>query len=183
MTHVRYVSISAILGALGNILAIISMFLGNIHPQIAIDMSHIATAIGAYILGPLWATLVGLLISIVPFIRFGLMGGLGPLIGSLIFPGKAMTGLFTGILARRIRRPIIALALGYVPESLFTWATFKLWIPIFAPQISNWLTDAIVYGILLKAWIEILFIGAVSELIIPRVKGVISYGLLDKPSN
>jgi predicted membrane protein len=183
MSYVRYISTSALLGALGNILAIVSMFLGNIHPQIAIDMSHVATVIGAYILGPFWAALVGLLISIVPFIRFGIMGSLGPLIGSLIFPGKAMTGLFTGFLARRIRRPIIALTLGYVPESLFTWATFKLWIPIFAPQIAGWLNDAVIYGILVKAWFEILFIGAISELIIPRVKGMIPYGLLDKPGH
>ncbi len=183
MTHVKHVSISALLGALGNILAMISMFLGNIHPQIAIDMSHVATVIGAYILGPLWAALIGLLISIVPFIRFGIMGSLGPLIGSLIFPGKAMTGLFAGLLARRIKRPIIALTLGYVPESLFTWATFKLWIPIFAPQLSGWLTDAVIYGILIKAWVEILFIGAISGLLIPRVNRVIPYGLLDKPGH
>ncbi|MDW8035355.1 MAG: hypothetical protein RMI85_02740 [Candidatus Korarchaeum sp.] len=176
------VAFAALLGALGNVLAIISMIFGNIHPQIAVDLSHIATVIAAFSLGPIWATLVGSLISIVPFIRFGLLGSLGPLIGSLIFPGKAMTGFFTGMLVRRNLRPFIALSLGYIPESLFTWATFKLWIPLFAPQLSNWITDAVIYGILVKAWIEILAIGALSELLIPKVKGMIPYSLLNEPS-
>ncbi|MEM4477200.1 MAG: hypothetical protein QXH90_02485 [Candidatus Korarchaeum sp.] len=176
------IALAALLGALGNVLAIISMIFGNIHPQIAIDLSHVATAMAAFSLGPSWATLVGFLISIVPFIRFGLLGSLGPLIGSLIFPGKAMTGLFAGILARKGYRPLIALTLGYIPESLFTWATFKLWIPIFAPQLSSWITDALMYGILMKAWVEILAIGALSELLIPKVKGVIPYSLLNESS-
>lgn len=177
------VAFVALLGALGNVLAIISMVFGNIHPQIAIDLSHMATVVAAFSLGPAWATLVGFLISMVPFVRFGLLGSLGPLIGSLIFPGKAMTGFFAGTLARRNYRPFTALSLGYIPESIFTWATFKLWIPLFAPQLSGWITDAIIYGILVKAWIEILFMGILSELLIPKVKRVIPYSLLDEPSH
>ena len=174
---------SAVLGAFGNILAIFSTVIGNIHPQIAVDLSHIATVIAAFSLGPLWATLVGFLISIVPFIRFGFMGYLGPILSSLIFPGKALTGFFTGLIATKIRRPSLALLLGYVPESIFTWATFKLWIPILAPQLSNWISDAIVYGILIKAWIEILIIGIISEPLIPRVKRVIPYSFPNQSGN
>lgn len=177
------IAFSAILGAFGNVLAIFSTVIGNIHPQIAVDLSHISTVIAAFTIGPIWATLVGFLISVVPFIRFGLMGSLGPVVGSLIFPGKALTGLFTGLIATKINRPSVALLLGYIPECLFTWATFKLWIPILAPQLSNWITDAIIYGILVKAWIEIIVIGIISEPLIPRVKRMIPYSLLNQPSN
>ncbi len=175
----KRVAAVAMFGALGNVLALLSTILGNLHPQIAIDLSHIATIFSAYMLGPVDAALVGAVISLVPFVRFGLLGGLGPLAGSLIFPGKALTGLFTGILAKKTNHPFLALLLGYVPESLFTWASFKLWIPLMVPQASGWITDAVVYGILIKAWVEILFIGAASEILIPRVKGMISYGLVD----
>ncbi len=179
----KYVAMTAILGALGNVLALISMILGNVHPQIAIDLSHLATVFAAYMVGPLWATLVGALISIVPFIRFGLMGGLGPIAGSLIFPGKALTGLFAGLLAKRVKHPMVALGIGYIPESIFTWLSFRIWIPILAPQSTGWLTDAIIYGILIKAWIEILSIGVASELILPNVRNVISNGFIDQFSN
>ncbi len=175
----KRVAAVAMFGALGNVLALFSTVLGNLHPQIAVDLSHIATVFSAYMLGPVDAALVGAIISLVPFIRFGLLGGLGPLAGSLIFPGKALTGLFTGLLAKKTSHPFLALLVGYIPESLFTWASFKLWIPVIAPQVSGWITDAVVYGILIKAWIEILLIGAASEVLIPRVKGMIPYGLVD----
>ena len=175
----RYVATASLLGALGNILAILSMMLGNLHPQVAVDLSHMATVLAAYMLGPLWASLVGALISIVPFIRFGLMGGLGPIAGSLIFPGKALTGLFTGLLAKRTGHPAVSLTLGYIPESVFTWLSFKVWIPILAPQAAGWITDAIIYGIMVKAWVEILFIGVASEVILPRVRDMIPDSFVD----
>jgi len=175
----KRVAAVAMFGALGNVLALFSTILGNLHPQIAVDLSHIATVFSAYMLGPVDAALVGAIISLVPFVRFGLLGGLGPLAGSLIFPGKALTGLFTGLLSKKTDHPFLALLLGYIPESLFTWASFKLWIPIIAPQVSGWITDAVVYGILIKAWIEILLIGVTSEILLPRVKDMIPYGLVD----
>ncbi len=179
----KYVAMTAILGALGNVLSLMSMILGNIHPQIAIDLSHLATVFAAYMMDPLWATLVGTLISIVPFVRFGLMGGLGPIAGSLMFPGKALTGLFTGLLARKVRHPMIALGIGYIPESIFTWFSFKIWIPILAPQSSGWLTDAIIYGILIKAWVEILSIGVASEILLPKIRDMIPNSFIDQFSN
>ncbi len=179
----KSLAVAAVLGALGNVLAIFSMVLGNIHPQVAVDLSHVATISAAYILDPIWAMLVGALISIVPFVRFGLLGSLGPIAGSLIFPGKALTGLFSGLLAGKVKHPFIALTIGYVPESIFTWASFKLWIPFIAPEVSSWLTDAIIFSILIKAWIEILFIGVISEVAIPRISSMIPNSLIDKPSN
>jgi len=176
----RYVAMAAILGALGNVLALISMILGNIHPQIAIDLSHLATVFAAYMMDPMWAALVGAIISIVPFVRFGLMGGLGPIAGSLIFPGKALTGFFTGLLAKRVKHPMIALGIGYIPESIFTWLSFKIWIPLLAPQSSGWLTDAVIYGILIKAWIEILSIGVASEILLPKIRNVIPNSFIDQ---
>ena len=59
----RRVAGVALLGALGNVLAIFSTVLGNIHPQIAVDLSHLATVLAAYTMGPADATLVGAIIS------------------------------------------------------------------------------------------------------------------------
>lgn len=179
----RSIAMVALFGALGNVLAIFSTLLGNLHPQIAIDLSHIATVLAAYIMGPLWAALVGGIISTVPFVRFGLMGALGPVAGSLMFPGKALTGFFTGLLAKRTKHPSIALSLGYIPESVFTWMSFEVWIPLMAPHVAGWITDAVIYGILVKAWVEILFIGAAAEVVLPRVRSVIPNGFIDQLSH
>ncbi len=169
----KTIGIVALLGALGNVLSLISTALGNIHPQIAVDLSHIATIMAASMMGSLGGLAVGAISSITPYVRFGPMGYLGPLVGLLIFPGKAMTGAFAGALIKKFRRPSISLLVGYIPESVFTWLSFKVWIPLLLPEISQWITDPIVYGILIKAWVEILIIAALSEKLVPRVCDVV----------
>ncbi len=182
MSRSRIVGMVALLGALGNVFSLLSTALGNIHPQIAIDLSHIATIIAASTMGAVGGLFVGAIASITPYIRFGPMGYLGPLVGLLIFPGKAMTGGFSGLLITKVKRPSVSLILGYIPESIFTWLSFKVWIPILMPKISSWITDAIVYSILLKAWVEILIIAALSEKLVPIVCNVIGNCLVNKLS-
>ncbi len=174
----KAIGLIALLGALGNLLSILSTALGNIHPQIAVDLSHIATIMAASMMGAIGGLAVGAISSITPYIRFGPMGYLGPLVGLLIFPGKAMTGAFAGILIEKLKRPSISLIIGYVPESLFTWLSFKVWIPLLLPQMSRWITDPIVYGILIKAWFEILIIAALSEKLVPKVCDVVGNCLI-----
>jgi len=164
------VAIVALMGALGNVLATMTTYLGAIHPQIAIDLSHLATFIVAIYRGPMMGAMVGAIVSLEPFYRFGIAGWLGPIVGLTFIPGKAMTGYFAGIFAKRMR-PIFAVLLGYVPESIFTYITLKYLTMLLLPQIAPFFTDAIIFTILAKAWMEILFLGFLME-IIARNKAV-----------
>ena len=164
------VAIIALMGALGNVLATITTYLGTIHPQIAFDLSHLATFIVAIFRGPTMGAIVGAIVSLEPFYRFGITGWLGPIVGLSFIPGKAMTGYFSGILAKRMR-PILAVLLGYVPECIFTYITLKYITMLIIPHIALFFTDAIIFTILTKAWLEIIFLGFFME-IIARNKAV-----------
>jgi len=157
-------AIVALMGALGNILSMMTLYLGTIHPQIALDLSHLATLIVAVFRGPLMATIVGAIISLEPFYRFGIAGWLGPIVGLSFIPGKAMTGYFVGILARRMR-PLPAVLLGYIPESVFTYITLKYVTMLLIPHIAPLFTDAVILTILVKAWLEIILLGFLMEII------------------
>ncbi len=160
---------AGMLGALGNALAVLSMEVGNIHPQIALDLSHLATIVAAYALGPAWGALTGALVAAFPFVRFSLMGYLPIVIGLLIFPGKAMTGFFVGTLGRKLR-PSLAVPLGYVPESVFTYATLELARrALLPPEQAAFLSRGVILGILLKAWVEILVLAGIAEILVVRV--------------
>ncbi len=162
---------AGMLGALGNALAIISMEVGNLHPQIALDLSHLATIVAAYALGPAWGALTGALVAAFPFVRFSLMGYLPIVIGLLIFPGKAMTGFFVGVLGKRLR-PALAVPIGYVPESIFTFATLELTRRVLLPpEQAVFLSTGVILGILLKAWVEILVLAGIAEVLVPKVLG------------
>jgi len=156
-------ALSVMLGALGNVLGFFSLeLLTLIHPQIALDLSHMGTFLSAGMLGPVYGGLTGAIVSISPYIRFGLQGAYGPLFGLLIFPGKASSGIFSSVLMRRVR-PFTAIVIGYIPESIFTYVTMALWAPIFIPGISQYITGAVVAIVLLKAWAEILVLAAITE--------------------
>ena len=160
---------AGMLGALGNALAVLSMEVGNLHPQIALDLSHLATIVAAYALGPAWGALTGALVAAFPFVRFSLMGYLPIVIGLLIFPGKAMTGFFVGVLGRKLR-PALAVPLGYVPESAFTYATLELTRRILLPpEQAAFLSRGVILGILLKAWVEILVLAGIAEILVVKV--------------
>lgn len=45
--------------ALGNVLALISMYVGDFHPEIALDFSHLATAIVAIYSGLAMGVITG----------------------------------------------------------------------------------------------------------------------------
>ena len=160
----RCIAFVATMGALGNVLAILSLFLAPIHPQIALDFSHIGTFIGALYCGPGWGFVTGALVAIAPFYRFGVAGWYGPLLGSGIILGKAITGLSFGLLVKRAR-PFTSVILGFVPEFFYTYVYLKYVTILFLPNLAAYMTDAVIFSILIKAWFEIFVMAFIVEAI------------------
>ncbi|MGC8849697.1 MAG: hypothetical protein ACP5QI_04405, partial [Candidatus Bathyarchaeia archaeon] len=57
------VAFIASMGALGNILALLSMYLAPIHPQVCLDLSHIGTFLAALQYGPALGFMAGALVA------------------------------------------------------------------------------------------------------------------------
>lgn len=175
----KRVALMASMAALGNVLAFISMFIRGYHPQVALDFSHLATAIVAVYLGPVMGMFTGILVGMAPFIQLGVMGVLGPFLGFIGFAvGKALSGLYFGILAKRMR-PALAVILGFIPEFVWIYVVLRLltWL-ILPPQTAAIFTDILILSILAKAWLEIAIIGALVDLIKRRkiVEAILSPG-------
>ena len=155
----------AIMSALGNILAGISIYLGPIIPGVALDLSHVATFIAAIYGGPVVGFLVGLFGGVFSGVYFGPLGNLSWL-GLIGLPlGKSLTGLTTGFLYKflkvkqRSRPSIIALPLvisSYIPECLFTIFFFLSIMPYFLGVGGGLIMLSF---ILPKAWGEIVLMG------------------------
>jgi riboflavin transporter FmnP len=160
----RCVAFVASMGALGNVLALLSLFMVPIHPQIALDLSHLGTFIGAMYCGPGWGFVTGAIVALAPFYKFGVLGWYGPLIGAMIIPGKAITGFSFGLLAKKFR-PFPSVILGFVPEFIYTYAFLKYLTLFFLPNLAEFMTDAVIFSILVKAWFEILVMAFIVEAI------------------
>lgn len=169
MSTTKSVALMASMAALGNVLAFISMYVGSFHPQVALDFSHLATAIVAVYLGPAMGMFTGALVGLAPYYYFGVLGWLGPFLGFVgFFLGKALSGLFFGLLARTMR-PLIAIILGYIPECLWTYIVLRLLTRLLLPtQIASGFTDTVILLILAKAWVEIVIIGILVDLVKKR---------------
>ena len=155
----KIIAYIAIMAALGNTLAVLSTSLVKFGvSQVALDLSHVGTFLAAIPGGALVGSLTGALIGIYPALYYGPLGMLG-VWGLTLMLGKAMTGFFSGLVQRYLKRPLLSVSIGYLPESLFTiWVFLGLlpWFGIVFPV-------ALVFGILVKAWIEILFMAFVME--------------------
>jgi riboflavin transporter FmnP len=169
LSMTKSVALMASMAALGNVLAFISMYVGSFHPQVALDFSHLATAIVAVYLGPAMGMFTGALVGLAPYYYFGVLGWLGPFLGFIgFFLGKALSGLFFGLLARRMR-PLSAIILGFIPECLWIYIVLRLLTQLLLPaQISSGFTDAVIVLVLAKAWVEIVIIGVVVDLVKKR---------------
>ncbi|MBS7651128.1 MAG: hypothetical protein QXQ11_05395 [Candidatus Bathyarchaeia archaeon] len=152
--------------ALGNLLAFIYIKVGYAHPQVAMDFSHLATAIVSIHLGPAIGMIAGGLIGIVPYYRFGVAGWLGPFLGFIgIIIGKALSGLSFGIFSKRVR-PFQAVIAGFIPESIFTYVVLKYFTHILLPpQIASGFTDNLITFILSRSWIGILVVGLIVDIL------------------
>jgi len=143
----------AIFSALGTVLVLLTLF--PIGPNIYLDLSHVGTSLSAILLGPVAGGITGLIVAIPPFTRIG---------NILMLPLKALTGISIGILSKKTR-PFVAVFVGYLPEGFLTYLTLSV---LKFPYGLPW---PIVSSILIKAFVEIIIIGILMELLM-RNKGV-----------
>ncbi len=158
----KTIAFIAMMGALGNILFLISSYLGPIAPGVALDLSLIPVFIAALYGGPFVGVLTGLLVGVSPGIYFGPLGH-GSWLSIIGLPiGKALTGFTAGFLYKgldihhRHHRSILTIPLAlasYIPECLFTVAYFVSLLPYFIGGGGI----SILMFVLPKAWVEITF--------------------------
>ena len=157
------IAFTALMGALANILFLISYYIGPIIPGVNLDLSLITVFIAAFYGGPLEGFLTGLFSGIFPGIYFGPLG-LGSWVGLICLPiGKSLTGFMAGLfykgldVDRRPRKSILAVPLvlvSHIPESIFTIAYFVILLPILIGGGGV----GILAFVLPKAWVEIVII-------------------------
>ncbi len=151
------------MGALGNVLFLISFYTGQIAQGVAIDLSLIGVFIAGLYGGPAAGVISGAIAGVLPGIMFGPLGN-GGVLGLIGLPlGKALTGLTIGLLAKGLNLQskahssvitIPTVLVSYVPEGIFTYVYFTNLLPLFI-QGGNALPTAVVIGILLKAIAEV----------------------------
>ncbi|MFW9830589.1 MAG: hypothetical protein ACFFD8_02310 [Candidatus Thorarchaeota archaeon] len=164
----------AIMAALGTAVSIITINLAHFGiTQISLDLSHLGTFLVAIPGGSLLGVITGAIVGIYPGIAFGYIWGTLGVVGLIGLPaGKAMAGFTTGYVQRKLRRPFFAVILGYVPECIFTIALFIFVVP-FTTGMPSDVALIIAFGIVAKAWIEMLFMGFVMETVFLS-RGIVS---------
>ena len=158
----KTIAFMAIMIALGNVLFVISFYLGPITHGVALDLSLIPVFVVALYGGPAVGFLTGLFVGILPGIYFGPFGT-GSWLGLIGLPiGKSLTGFTAGLLYRildgdhRHRKSILTVPLvlvSYIPEFIFTVAYFVSLLPYFYGSGGI----GILAFVLPKAWAEIVF--------------------------
>jgi len=155
--NTKSVAFVSIISALGAVLSL-SVFAIPLAPNVAIDLSHIGTYIVAIGGGPILGAIAGALVGIIPAFRFANVG---------LVIGKSLTGLSVGALYFMLKKvkiferkkgltfiPIlIAGIVGYLPEYVFT---------IWDLNVIVQMEMSVILMILLKAWIEIPIISALT---------------------
>jgi riboflavin transporter FmnP len=67
----KTIAFISLMGTLGNLLFIISNYIGQRAPGVSIDLSHIPTFIASLYGGPLLGFLTGMFVGILPGIQYG----------------------------------------------------------------------------------------------------------------
>ena len=156
----KIISFMVMMGALGNILFLISYHVGLISPGVTLDFSLIGAFIAGIFGGPIVGSVSGLFVGVLPGIFFGPLGN-SSWLGLIGLPiGKGLTGLTSGLIAKGLnlneRRhcsfAIPVVLVSYVPECLFTVAYFLYLIPYFLGSGGG---TGILAFILPKAWAEV----------------------------
>ncbi|MEM2098121.1 MAG: hypothetical protein QXU99_00030 [Candidatus Bathyarchaeia archaeon] len=165
--NTKNITFAIMMGALGNVLFLISYYIGQIAEGIALDLSLIGVFIAGFYGGSLTGFATGLIAGILPGIMFGPLGSNG-MLGLVGLPlGKALTGLTTGILAKGLKlqqrrhqslitAPMTLLA--YTPEAAFTYAYFSVLLPYF---LGGPFPLAVILTILLKATVEVIVMSVI----------------------
>ena len=158
------------MGAVGNVLGVIPIFLGRIPTpgisQVALDFSNVAVVVVALFLGWRLGALTGLVAGIGPAIMFGFVFGSTGLITFLVPVGKALTGLTVGAISqslgsgRMLKAKYIlpTVLFGFIPEAVTIWLYFQNLVPLFVQGGSFW-APALTVPVLVKAWAEMIIIG------------------------
>jgi len=158
----KKIAFISLMGALANVLFLMSYHLGPITPGVALDLSLLTVFIAALYGGPAMGFVTGLFAGVFPGIYFGPLGT-GSWLGLIGLPiGKALTGLTAGLLYKGLdvdqkpRKSFLTVPLvlvSYVPECLFTVAYFVSLLPYFIGGGGI----GILAFVLPKAWAEIIF--------------------------
>jgi uncharacterized membrane protein len=162
----RRTAFVGMLSALGIVLSAISL---NIAPVLstvgqggaALDLSHIATFIGAIFGGPIVGATVGLLGGLYSGYYFGFVFGQGLFAVVGVPLGKAITGFFAGVIYKKLKigsgshhsfYAVPATLLAYVPECIYTVLYFLYIMTFVNGQGMAYLIPLVIP----KAWIEII---------------------------
>jgi riboflavin transporter FmnP len=158
----KKIAFISLMGALANVLFLISYHLGPITQGVALDLSLLTVFIAALYGGPTLGFITGLFAGIFPGIYFGPLGT-GSWLGLIGLPiGKAITGLTAGLLYKglgidqRSRKSVLTVPLilvSYIPECIYTIVYFVTLLPYFIGGGGI----GILAFVLPKAWAEILF--------------------------
>ncbi|MBX5321527.1 MAG: hypothetical protein QHH12_02060 [Candidatus Bathyarchaeota archaeon] len=157
----KTVAFTLMMGALGNLLFAISYHVGQLAPGVALDFSLLAAFIAGFYGGPSVGLVSGFFVGVLPGIMFGPMG-MGSWLGLVgLPPGKGLTGLMAGILAKVLNLgrnkhssllAVPATLSAYVPECLYTYAYFAYLMPFF---LGSGGPAVFLYYILPKALAEV----------------------------
>jgi len=147
------------MGAVGNVLAAITIAPTMVR-QVALDFSSLPVFIAGVFGGPVVGALAGLLAGILPSAFFGFIGGQLGIFGFGTSVGKAISGFTVGLLAKAVKssrnRTVLLIPIvlfGFVPEAVWIYALFMVFVPIFMPNQA--FLSGFVIPILTKAWFEI----------------------------
>jgi len=157
----KKLTLALMMGALGNVLFILSFVMGQIAPGVAFDFSLMGVFIAGLYGGPAVGLTAGAIAGILPGIMFGPLGT-GGVLGLIGLPiGKALTGLTIGLLGQglslhqRKHASIITIPttiVSYVPEAIFTYFYFSYLLLLFLNQQVG---TTIIITILAKAVVEV----------------------------
>jgi riboflavin transporter FmnP len=158
----KKLTLALMMGALGNVLFLLSYVLGQIAPGVAFDFSLIGVFIAGLYGGPAVGLTAGAIAGILPGIMFGPLGT-GGVLGLVGLPiGKALTGLTIGLLGKglsihqRNHASIIAIPTiisSYIPEGIFTYFYFSNLLLLF---LNQQIGTATILLILAKAVVEVI---------------------------
>jgi hypothetical protein len=165
--NTKQITLALMMGALGNVLFLISFYGGPITQGIALDFSLIGVLIAGIYGGPIVGLTAGIVAGVMPGLLFGPMGS-GGVLGLIGLPlGKALTGVTIGLLSKGLCLQdkahaslvsIPAVLASYIPEGIFTYAYFTVFLSFFLN--IGWGAAAVV-TVMIKAIIEVVIMSII----------------------
>lgn len=162
----KQIAFTTLMSALGLFLSTISLNIAPFFSAVgqggaALDLSHIATFIAAIFGGPFLGAAVGFISGIYAGYYFGYVIGVLGLLSLIGVPsGKALTGLTSGFLYKKLRinesprastLTIPIILMSYLPECIYTIIYFRYLVPYFYGSPM----DSMIPIVISKAWVEI----------------------------